>query len=284
VADWGVFRPANRGRIDQGVDYSGSGRIPALGPATVTDVGRASIIEGGSYPYVVYQLNGGPFSGRYVYVAENFRPSVRAGQHLQMGQTLGHAVGAFPYIEVGFNQRAQGWDAYGSPTAGPTPAGRVMDAYVTSVSTGQPLSGQQVLGAATGGNPLGGVTGVVTAPVHAAMSVADLIGKLLDPHFWLRALEVVGGFLILFLGLYLLSRQAGLAGVPEPPTPGLSEETLASLQEPPGVESYRPQYRRSTEGVKRDVVRHDVSEAGSRRKAIRERSERARPDFGDVPY
>ena len=129
-------------------------------------------------------------------------------------------------------------------------------------------------------DPIGGpVSGVV----HGAEATASFFGKLLDPHFWLRAVEVVGGFLILLLGLYLLTRQVGLSGVPEPPTPGLSDETLADLKEPPGIEAHQPAYRRSTEGVRRDTVRHEATDAGDRRAATRRRAALARPS-DDVPF
>jgi len=56
-----------------------------------------------------------------------------------------------------------------------------------------------------------GAVGAAGGVVHGAESVADFVGKLLDPHFWLRALEVVGGGAFMLFGLYLLGRQAGVA-------------------------------------------------------------------------
>ena len=284
MANWGIFGPSNYAGVDQGVDFRGAGQIPALGPATVTDVGRAHIIEGGTYPYVVYRLDSGPYRGRYVYVAENFVPAVHVGQHLKEGQSMGAALGSYPFIEIGFNKTPQGWNAV-APLGGATATGQAMKRYIYGlIGTAPPVTvpfnpAQAVLNQVNvaGSDPIQGA-------INTGRSVADLIGRLLDPAFWLRALELVGGFLIAMLGLYLLARQAGVAGVPQPPTPGLSEGTIRDLQEPPGIEGHKPAYRRSTEGVKRDKVVHDVSEQGARRKAIRERSERARPDFGDVPF
>jgi hypothetical protein len=193
-----------------------------------------------------------------------------------------------------FNPQAPGTNEWGATVVG---YGRIPGLSVKGEQPAVAVSG----GGSGGGGVLGGVEGVagsvagaVTSPVSSligagsgvvsgAEATASFLGHLLDPHFWLRALEVVGGFLFLLLGLYLLTRQVGVGGVPEPPTPGLSDETLAELKEPPGVEAHRPAYRRSTEGVKRKVVRHEVSEAGSRRKAIRARAAKAQPD-NELPF
>ncbi len=130
MSAWGVFQGSFAG-VDQGTDWSSPGHIPALGNATVTDVGSASIIEGGSYPYVIYKLGGrAPAGGsRYVYVAENFTPTVQIGDKVKRGQQIGVAKGAYPYIEVGFNRGPSGWD----PVApldpdphSPKPAGQAM--------------------------------------------------------------------------------------------------------------------------------------------------------------
>lgn len=128
-----------------------------------------------------------------------------------------------------------------------------------------------------GGDGGGGIVShipVVGGVVSGAEATASFFGHLLDPHFWLRALEVVGGFLFLLLGLYLLTRQAGIGGVPEPPTPGLSDETLADLQRTPGP-------RPGTTTRRKRV--HEVSDAADRRRAIRARAERAEPS-GEIPF
>jgi len=132
---WGVFSSSNYAGTDQGVDFTGGGAIPALAAGRVTDVRSEQIIEGGSYPVVAYQLEEGPYAGSYVYVMENFRPTVQVGQQLTRGETLGVASGSYPYIEVGF---ASGPD--GSPAAplypdphGAKPQGAVMWSYIRSL-------------------------------------------------------------------------------------------------------------------------------------------------------
>ena len=133
--DWGVFSPSTYAGTDQGVDFTGSGPIPALAAGRVTAVRSESIIEGGSYPVVAYQLEDGPYAGNYVYVAENFVPTVQVGQQVSPGQTVGVANGSYPYIEVGFASGPDGSAAaplYPDPH-GPKPAGAAMWGYIQSL-------------------------------------------------------------------------------------------------------------------------------------------------------
>lgn len=102
-------------RIDQGVDYSGTGPIVAIGDAVVTlseayDPGWAA---GGGQPFgcagghagaLVYRLTDGPDQGRYVYVTEGIDPTVPATQNghptvLAAGETVGTFTGC---IEIGW--------------------------------------------------------------------------------------------------------------------------------------------------------------------------------------
>jgi hypothetical protein len=289
VASWGIFSAGNYAGTDQGVDFRGSGQIPALGPATVTDVGSAHIVEGGSYPYVVYRLNAGPYKGQYVYTAENFSPSVHKGQQVKQGQSIGRAQGKYPYIEIGFNKTPTGWNAV-APLGGATAAGAAMKKYIYGlIGTAPPVTVPDVGASFTGvGSGSGGVTGAVVGATKGAAAAAEgtahFLGEITSASFWIRALEIIGGGLILMLGLYLLAKQVGLGDVQPPATPGLSDETLASLQDAPGISTHRPAYRRSTEGVRRDTVRHDVSEAGERRAAIKRRRAAAKPPSDDIPF
>lgn len=138
----GVLSSRNFAGVDQGVDFTGKGPIPALAAGRVTAVRHESIIEGGSYPVVAYELLEGPYKGHHVYVSENFAPSVRTGQHLKAGETLGHAAGRFPYIEYGFASDAQGTPAaplYPNPH-GAKPQGTAMWAYIQSLLGGGGLT------------------------------------------------------------------------------------------------------------------------------------------------
>ena len=89
-------------RIDQGVDYAGTGTIGAIGPAVVTQVvPSGSGWEGGGY--VEYKLTAGPYAGRYVYAAEGVTPTVSVGQTLSAGQPVASIVpGSSTGVEMGF--------------------------------------------------------------------------------------------------------------------------------------------------------------------------------------
>jgi hypothetical protein len=79
-------------RIDMGVDYDGQGEIDAIGDAHITFAGTG--IGGGwvcSTPTnggVVYQLDDGPDQDKYVYVAEDVIPTVKAGDTVRAGQQI----------------------------------------------------------------------------------------------------------------------------------------------------------------------------------------------------
>lgn len=134
----GILSSSNMGRVDQGVDFVGTGNIPAIGPGVVTDVGTTHIIQTGSkvWHYVIYRITGGPLKGQFVYIAENIKPRVKVGQKLQFGQTVAYALGSFPYIEMGFNQGGKGWRAFGSLN-GPQQAGYKMQKYVQGLWSNQ---------------------------------------------------------------------------------------------------------------------------------------------------
>lgn len=104
-------------RIDQGVDYAGTGTLGALGPGVVTQVaGSGSGWEGGGY--VEYKLTAGPDAGRYVYYAEGVSPTVSVGQTLTAGQPVATIVpGSSTGIEIGWGS-GQGQSAYASAEGG----------------------------------------------------------------------------------------------------------------------------------------------------------------------
>lgn len=302
ASSFGVFAPEHFAGVDQGVDFTGAGVIPALDPGVVTWVGRGTIIEGGSYPVVVYHLTGGPHKGRYVYVAENFTPTVRVGQQLKRGQPVGRAAGQSPYIEQGFNSSATGWNPVaplGSDPHAPTGPGKAMAAYIGE-RIGSPLtpSGPKPPGPRGPGfgnyptDPQATLTGNATAQAGAAVAgavgqaahqiahpfeaIASFLGKLTDPGFWLRALELVGGILLVLIGLYLLARQVGLAQPVQDigsklPGAQLSEEAASAFQVSPGTRS------ESAPRTRRVVHQHYLDERPKPR-AISD------PATNEIPY
>jgi 3D (Asp-Asp-Asp) domain-containing protein len=98
-------RSVTAGRIDMGVDYTGTGPIAALGAGTVTYSQPAGTgwgpysCSGGHGGAVVYRLDAGPDRGRYIYVAEGIIRTVAAGQQLRAGQQLASFTGC---IETGW--------------------------------------------------------------------------------------------------------------------------------------------------------------------------------------
>jgi murein DD-endopeptidase MepM/ murein hydrolase activator NlpD len=86
-------------RIDQGVDYSGSGTLSAIGDGKVTYVGTSG--TGWPGAFVEYQLTGGAYAGRYVYYAESLSPAagLRVGQPVHAGQPIASINGG---IEIGW--------------------------------------------------------------------------------------------------------------------------------------------------------------------------------------
>jgi 3D (Asp-Asp-Asp) domain-containing protein len=94
-----------RGRIDMGVDYTGTGSIVAIGQAVVTYSQPSGAgwgpysCTGGYGGAVVYQLTAGPDRGRSVYTAEGIIPTVTVGQRLTAGQPIATFTGC---IEIGW--------------------------------------------------------------------------------------------------------------------------------------------------------------------------------------
>jgi murein DD-endopeptidase MepM/ murein hydrolase activator NlpD len=98
------FDDAVRGRIDQGVDYVGTGAIRAIGKARILQTGAPGWPGGGG---VLYRLLDGSHAGRVVYVFEGITPTVSAGQLVLAGQQIGTFVpGSSTGIEIGFADSA----------------------------------------------------------------------------------------------------------------------------------------------------------------------------------
>jgi hypothetical protein len=103
-------------RIDQGVDYAGSGKLTALGLATVTNVATAS--TGWHGTYIEYQLMTGPDAGCYVYYAEGLSPAtgLHVGQTVRAGEPVATIIpNSSTGIEVGW-AAGQGMISYAATT------------------------------------------------------------------------------------------------------------------------------------------------------------------------
>ena len=86
-------------RIDQGVDYGGSGPIYALGIGTVLNVTNAGWPNG---VFIAYQLTSGPASGDVVDAAEGITPWVKVGQAVDPETAIGTVFAGSSGIETGW--------------------------------------------------------------------------------------------------------------------------------------------------------------------------------------
>jgi hypothetical protein len=93
----------NPERIDQGVDYAGSGPLGAIGAGKVTYVATSG--TGWPGAFIEYQLSSGSYAGRYVYYAEGVSPApgLHVGETLESGQTVADITpGSSSGIEIGW--------------------------------------------------------------------------------------------------------------------------------------------------------------------------------------
>lgn len=279
MANLGVLTQGNYAGTDQGVDFRGAGRIPALDDATVTGVRRVSIIEGGSYPLVAYRLSSGPYTGRYVYVMENFTPSVKVGDKLKKGQSVGTAKGAYPYIEVGFAS-----DASGNPAAplypnphGAKPEGSLMWSYIQALGSGGGT------GAGSGSLPGGsGATSGAPAGQPVGLGLGSLFGDPLGTSEALGLRFVIGlaGIALVIVALVLLSKATSSRTVAL--AAGLATGGKAGRLPRPGRTA--PRAPRAPTAGRRRTVGVDVDEASEARAARRARVEASSGPSDEIPF
>lgn len=100
-------------RIDEGVDYCGSGAIYAVGTGKVTYVGSGWFSKYG--PSVVYRLSDGPAAGKYIYFAEHITPKVQVNDPVTSNTVIADMIAGSPCTETGW-ALGSGSD---EPSAGP---------------------------------------------------------------------------------------------------------------------------------------------------------------------
>jgi hypothetical protein len=141
-------------RIDQGVDYSGTGPVYALGPGVIVTATPAD--PGWSGGLIVERLSDGPDKGAYVYWAEGVRPTVQVGDKVNWSTKVADMNGG---IETGWSSgpdgvslaHAQGHYSF------PTPEGENFNHLMVSLGA---RSGTGPGAGRTGSGPHGG--GVTT--------------------------------------------------------------------------------------------------------------------------
>jgi murein DD-endopeptidase MepM/ murein hydrolase activator NlpD len=89
-------------RIDEGVDFGGSGPVYALGDAVITNAGQNAGWPGGGW--ITYRLTDGPDAGLMVYLAEDVTPTVQAGQHVTASTVIANMWNGGDGIETGWAQ------------------------------------------------------------------------------------------------------------------------------------------------------------------------------------
>jgi hypothetical protein len=130
-------------RIDQGVDYAGSGALTAIGPARVTYL--ATFNTGWPGAFIEYQLLGGPDDGCYVYYAEGVTPAagLYIGERVRAGQAIATIIPDYSSgIEIGWgagdgtkSHAAQmgEWSVTHDADSIPTAAGENFSALIVSL-------------------------------------------------------------------------------------------------------------------------------------------------------
>ena len=89
-------------RIDEGVDFAGTGPVYALGNAVVTNAGWNAGWPGGGW--ITYRLTDGPDAGLMVYLAEDVTPTVQIGQHVTAATVIARMWNGGDGIETGWAQ------------------------------------------------------------------------------------------------------------------------------------------------------------------------------------
>jgi murein DD-endopeptidase MepM/ murein hydrolase activator NlpD len=89
-------------RIDQGVDFNGSGPVYAIGDGIVTNASADN--PGWDGGWITYQLTDGPDAGLMVYLAEDVTPTVVVGQRVTASTVIGDMFDGGGGIETGWAQ------------------------------------------------------------------------------------------------------------------------------------------------------------------------------------
>ena len=140
-------------RIDEGVDFGGSGPIYALGDAVITNASQSSGWPGGGW--ITYQLTDGPAAGLVVYVAEDVTPAVMVGQHVSSSTVIANMFAGADGIETGWamldsaSSESEMGEAGGISGAGPFPTAIGMNFEYLLRALGVPAASN--FGAATPG-------------------------------------------------------------------------------------------------------------------------------------
>jgi hypothetical protein len=130
-------------RIDQGVDYAGTGTLGAIGAARVTHVATSG--TGWPGAFIEYRLLNGADAGCYVYYAEGVSPApgVRVGTTLAAGQPVARLLSGWESgIEIGWGigkstetyaRKMHQWTYMNEEESAPSAAGRSFSALIAAL-------------------------------------------------------------------------------------------------------------------------------------------------------
>jgi hypothetical protein len=129
-------------RIDQGVDYGGTGPLGALGAGTITYVATSG--TGWPGAFIEFRLSNGPDAGRYVFYAESIVPAsgLHVGQRISAGQVIATMTGDSGGIEIGWGagigtetyaMKTGQWKSGMDESNVPTAAGKSFSALIASL-------------------------------------------------------------------------------------------------------------------------------------------------------
>jgi hypothetical protein len=130
-------------RIDQGVDYAGSGTLAAIGAARITYVATSNTGWPGSF--IEYRLLDGADAGCDVYYAEGVNPvpGLRVGQTVAAGQAVARIISGWATgIELGWGAgtstttyaaKAHEWNAISDESSTASAAGKSFSALIASL-------------------------------------------------------------------------------------------------------------------------------------------------------
>ncbi len=131
------FLSAATGRIDQGVDFTGTGPIAAVGDAEILATGAPGWPEGGG---VLYKLLGGSRAGQIIFVYEGVDATVHPGQHVSAGDQIA-TFRQGGSIEMGFADASGNPLSHGEYVEGKeTQWGKEMASFLTSIGGASGLS------------------------------------------------------------------------------------------------------------------------------------------------
>jgi hypothetical protein len=130
-------------RIDQGVDYAGSGTLTAIGAATVISIATSD--TGWPGAFIEYQLLAGPESGCFVFYAEGVTPAegLYVGEAIRAGQVVAALIPGYSSgIEIGWGAgdgtktyaaKLGEWSARAEQDNIPTAAGASFSSLIASL-------------------------------------------------------------------------------------------------------------------------------------------------------